>query len=161
MARGRYSAQHLRIVGGVLAYRKERRTHAFISQGLDNCVGGWPRPIVKGQDDFFIAQEVMLLEMFEAKSWSPTGIDLDHTRHAECMGIPANWVRGDGHIGVAAEAEFAGGGNETVEVDTACDSSDAKIGGEGFVPVTSSGSATFAGIAARAGSWTELDRPKL
>ena len=59
MAPGRDASQHLGIVGGVLADGKERRTNALLRQGLEDRVGGWPRTIVKRQDDLLVAQEVM------------------------------------------------------------------------------------------------------
>src|SRR4051812_1818079 len=55
-----------------------------------------PRPgtVVKRENDFAIAQEVMLLEMLEAEARPACRVDLHHARNAERGRVAAPGLRG-------------------------------------------------------------------
>ncbi len=82
--------EDLGIVGSVFSDREENASRAFVGQRLED--GGRvlrPRAVVKGQHDFLVAQEIKLFEMFETKSGSTGGVDLDDTADPERVGIGA------------------------------------------------------------------------
>ena len=61
----------------MLADRKEDTGRAFVLKRLQNrwCIDR-PRAVVEGEDDFLIAKEVELLEMFKAKTQRAPIIDI-------------------------------------------------------------------------------------
>ena len=78
------------IVGGVLADREEDAGGAFLRQRLqDRRRIHRPRTVVERQHHFLVAQEVELLEMFEAETGTAGGVDLDGAADAERVGIVA------------------------------------------------------------------------
>ena len=86
--------QHLledfRIIGGVLADRKEDAGGAFFRERLQDRRRIYrPRAVVKGQHHLLVAQEVELLEMLEAEARTACGVDLDGAADAERVGIVA------------------------------------------------------------------------
>src|SRR5581483_8432827 len=81
--------EDLRIIGGVLADREERRLHTLVGQRLEHRRGGRPRAIVEGQNHLVVAQEVVLLEVLEAEAGTAGGVDLDRAGDAQRVGIGA------------------------------------------------------------------------
>ena len=78
------------IVGGVLADREEDAGGAFFRQRLqDRRRIHRPRTVVKRQNHFLVAQEVELLEMFEAETGTAGRVDLDGAADTERVGIVA------------------------------------------------------------------------
>ena len=78
------------IVGGVLADREEDAGGAFFRQRLqDRRRVHRPRTVVERQHHFLVAQEVELLEMFEAETGTAGRVDLDGAADAERVGIVA------------------------------------------------------------------------
>ena len=45
------------------------------------------RAVVESQDDFLVAQEVILLEVLEAEAGTAGGVDFDDTRQAHAVGL--------------------------------------------------------------------------
>jgi hypothetical protein len=80
----------LRMPGGVLADLEEGRLQTFVGQRLEHG-RRVPRPgtIVEGQDDFLVAEEVILLEMLKAEAGTADGIDLDDPREPHAAGLVA------------------------------------------------------------------------
>ena len=94
MARSENLLQDFRIVGRMLADRKENSGGAFVGQRLQHRGGvDRPRAIVKCQHDFVIAQEIELLEVFEAESGAAGGVDFNHAGYAERVGIGTRQFR--------------------------------------------------------------------
>ena len=90
MAGRHHLPEDFRIVGGVLADRKEDAVGAFVGERLQH--GGRvhrPWAVVESQHDFLVAQEVKLLEMLEAEAGAAGGVDLDGAGDAERVGIVA------------------------------------------------------------------------
>src|SRR5689334_3291826 len=80
----------LRVPARMLADRKEERLGALLGQGLEH--GGrmsGPRTIVESQNDFMITQEIVGLEMLEAKAGSAGSVDLDNTGNPEGIRVVA------------------------------------------------------------------------
>ena len=70
-----------RVPSGVLADLEKRRLQALVGQCLEH--GGRvarPRAIVEGQNNFLVAQEVILLEVLEAEAGAAGRVDLDDAR---------------------------------------------------------------------------------
>src|SRR5262249_60004837 len=87
----------LRMPGCVLADLEEGRLEAFVGKYLEH--GGrvaWPGTVVEGQDDFLVAQEVILLEMLEAEAGTAGGIDLDDPGEPHAAGSVARRNGGGG-----------------------------------------------------------------
>ena len=77
----------------VLADLEERRLEAIVGQRLEH--GGRvvrPRAVVEGQNDFLVAQEIILLEMLEAEAGTAGRVDLDDARKPHAAGLV---TRGD------------------------------------------------------------------
>ncbi len=86
--------QDLRIVGRVLADRKENAGRALLRQCLQHRGGvERPRAIVECQHHFLVAQEIELLEVFETESRSARGVDFDDARDPNRIGIGARHFR--------------------------------------------------------------------
>src|SRR5262249_51726516 len=67
----------LRMPAGVPTDLEEGCFQAFVGQRLENGLRvARPRTVVEGQDDFFITQEVILLEMLEAEAGTAGRVDL-------------------------------------------------------------------------------------
>jgi hypothetical protein len=49
-----------------------------------------PRAVVEGQHDFFVAQEIVLLEVLGPECRTAGGVDFDDTRQADGVGIVAS-----------------------------------------------------------------------
>jgi hypothetical protein len=100
-AGGNHLLGDLRAPSGVLADLEEGRLQAFVGKLLEH--GGRvarPRAVVEGQDDFLVAQEVVLLEMLEAEAGTAGRIDLDNAGLT-----PPGWSRAG--MAAAAGAGFA------------------------------------------------------
>ena len=81
----------LRMPARVLADLKEGRLQTFVGERLDDGHGVLrPGAVVKGQHDLLVAEEIVLLEMFEAKSGAARGVDFDNARESH----PARLVAG-------------------------------------------------------------------
>ena len=81
--------QDFRVIGRVLADDEECRLHALIGERRQNLRGGRPGAVVEGEQDFLVAQEVVLLEMLEAEAGTTGGVDFDGARYPEGIRIGA------------------------------------------------------------------------
>src|SRR5262249_61337180 len=92
----------LRMPGRMLADLEEGRFQAFVGQCLEH---GWrvtrPRTVVEGQEDFLVAQEVILLEMLEAEARTASSIDLHDSGQAYAAGLVAGRNGGGSPLGVS------------------------------------------------------------
>ena len=89
--------QDFRIVGRVLADRKENAGRALVRQRLQHRGRiERPRAVVERQHHFIIAQEIELLEVLETEARSARGVDLDDAGDAERIGICAGAFAGAG-----------------------------------------------------------------
>ena len=87
--------EDFRIVGRVLADRKENAGRAFVRQRLQHRGRiDRPRAVVERQHHFMVAQEIELLEMLEAEARSARGVDFDDAGDAERIGIGASGFGG-------------------------------------------------------------------
>ena len=77
--------------GGVFADLEEGRFDAIVFERLQNHrrVFG-PRAVVEGQHDFFVAQEIVLLEVLGPECRTAGGVDFDDTRKTDGVGIIAS-----------------------------------------------------------------------
>src|SRR5438874_9007160 len=92
--------EDFRIIGRVLADRKENAGRAFVRQGLQD--GGridWPRAVVERQHHFMVAQKIELLEMLETESWPARRVDFNDAADPKCIGISARRFGGGGRRG--------------------------------------------------------------
>ena len=81
---------NFRMPGGVLADLEEGRLEALIGQRLDDGRRiARPRPVVEGQNDFVLVQEIVLLEVFEAECRAARGVDLHRAGNPHGAGLVA------------------------------------------------------------------------
>ena len=86
----RHLLQDFGMPAGMLADREEQRLGALVGQRLEHGRRvARPRAVVEGQHDFFVAQEVIGLEVLEAEAGAAGGVDLHHAGDAERVRIVA------------------------------------------------------------------------
>ena len=105
----------LRMPGRVLADLEESRLEAFVGQRPEHGerVAG-PRAVVESQDDFLVAQEVILLEVLEAEAGTAGGVDFDDTRQAHAVGLVAGRYAFGQTVARAVDCFNVGHGSETL-----------------------------------------------
>ena len=87
--------QDFRVIGGVLADRKEGRPEALVGKRLEHRLGVVePGAVVEGEHDLVVAQEIVVLEVLGAEARPSSGVDLDHAGNAHGIWI----VAGDGRL---------------------------------------------------------------
>ena len=86
--------EKFRMIHRVLADREEHRLGALVGERLEHRgrIDG-PRTVIEGQHDFLVRKEIELLEMLEAETRPASGVDFDHARDAERVGIGASLIR--------------------------------------------------------------------
>src|SRR5512143_4236830 len=90
MSAGRHLFHDFRVPARVFADRKKDRLGALVGKGLEHSRRmTWPGPIVEGEYDLVVTQEIVGLEVFEAEARPSGRVDLDHTSDAECIRIIA------------------------------------------------------------------------
>ncbi len=90
-----------RMPGRVLADFEECGLQAFVGQRLED--GGRvrrPRAVVERQNDLFVAEEVVLLEVLEAEAGTAGGVDLDDAGETHAAGFIAWRNIGGGRRGL-------------------------------------------------------------
>ncbi len=87
--------QDFRIIGRVLADRKEDTGRAFLRQRLQDRgrIDG-PGAIVERQHHFMVAQEIELLEVLETKPRSARGVNFNDAGNPKRIGICARGFSG-------------------------------------------------------------------
>jgi len=87
-----------RLVGGVQADREEDRLGAVRGERGEHRRGVLrPGAVVEGEHDLAFAQEIMALEVLEAEAGAARGVDFDHPRDTQGIGIAARGRHGGGH----------------------------------------------------------------
>ena len=72
------------------ADREEDRLGAVSGEGGEHCRGVLPPgAVVEGEHHLAFAQEIMALEVLESKAGSASGVDFNHTRNPQGIGIAA------------------------------------------------------------------------
>ena len=104
----------------MLADNEERGPHALIGQCLQYGRRSRPRAIVKGEQDFIVAKEVMLFEMFKTETRSARCVDLDGARNPKRIRIFA-FGRCGGRSASAALSKGRAAGNSTSDQKNACE----------------------------------------
>ncbi len=86
------------LVGGVQPDREEDRLGAVRGERGDHrrSVLG-PGAVVEGEHHLAFVQEIMALEVLEAKAGAAGGVDFDHSRNPQGIGIAARGRHGGGH----------------------------------------------------------------
>src|SRR5215469_18119455 len=83
---------YIRPPSGVLADLKKGCFDAIVFERLQHHRGVFgPRAVVEGQYDFFVAQEVVLLEVLGSECRTASGVDFDDARETDGVGIVASW----------------------------------------------------------------------
>jgi hypothetical protein len=78
------------LVGGMQADREEDRLGAVCGEGGEHCRRVLrPRAVIEGEHHLAFAQEIMALEVLESKAGPAGGVDFDHTRNPQGIGIAA------------------------------------------------------------------------
>ena len=98
------------IIGRVLADHEERRLHALLGECRQHFWRGRPGTVVEGQQHFVVAQEIVLLEMFEAEAGAAGGVDFDDAGDAQRVRIFAlhGGGRRRGSLGILGPGGGAG-----------------------------------------------------
>src|SRR5262245_44879680 len=79
-----------RLVGGMQADREEDRLGAVRGEGGEHRRGVLrPWAVVEGEHHLAFAQEVVALEVLESEAGPAGGVDFDHTRDSQGVGIAA------------------------------------------------------------------------
>jgi len=97
MSGGGHLLENAGLVGGMGADREEDRLGAVCGKRGEHggrVLGPWT--IVEGEHDLALAQEVVALEMLEAETGAAGGIDLNHPRDAQGIGVAARGRHGGG-----------------------------------------------------------------
>src|SRR5262245_7780315 len=80
---------------GMLADGEEDRLGALLGQCLEHGRRmSRPWTVIEGQDDLFIAEKIVGLEMLKSEAWSASRVDLDNAGNSKGVGIVA--FRGSG-----------------------------------------------------------------
>jgi hypothetical protein len=88
MTSRRHLLQDFRMPPGVLSDREKDGLGALIGERLQHGRRmPWPWTVVESEDDFFIAQEVVGLEVLKAETGAACGIDFNHACDAECVRV--------------------------------------------------------------------------
>src|ERR1700678_3173339 len=75
---------NLRMPGRVLADFEERRFETIVSESPEDSRRVLrPGTVVEGQHHFFVAEKIVLLEVFEAEAGAAGGVDLDNARETQ------------------------------------------------------------------------------
>jgi hypothetical protein len=78
------------LVGGMQADREEDRLGAVRGERGEHRRGVLrPRSVVEGEHDLAFTQEVMAFEMLEPEAGAAGGVDFNHTRNPQGIGIAA------------------------------------------------------------------------
>ena len=85
-----YLLEDAGLVGGMRADREEDRLGAMRGERGEHCRGVLgPRAVIEGEHDLAFAQEIMALEVLEAEAGAAGGVDFDHPRDAQGIGVAA------------------------------------------------------------------------
>ena len=100
------------LVGGVQADREEDRLGAVRGErGEHRRRVLRPGAVVEGENDLAFAQEVVGLEVLEAEAGAAGGVDFDHPRDTDGIGIAARGRHGGGQrCGLRGGRRLSGGG---------------------------------------------------
>ena len=73
---------------GVFSDREKERLGALIGERLQHGRRmPWPWTVIEREHDFFVAQEVVGLEVLEPETRAACGVDFNHARDAECVRV--------------------------------------------------------------------------